>query len=354
MATQLQDLEVDVVTRGHLEKGLASLESDFAGVFSGDGRALHDGVAGGLPAHASRTSSRSSFIASPVSAFARWVRWRGRSPRTSRRSSSSASRTRVAARWLPACWIATRTAGCTSGRRAPSPRDRINPNVVEAMTELGIDVSKEFPKPMTDEVVQAADAVITMGCGDACPIYPGKRYEDWEVDDPATADLEGVRRIRDDIGERVRRLLRRGRAPARSECVGLTWRAGPRRGLGRLRPGVRRLRRDRRRRDLRRRRSGAVGVALVFGLVDHGHGLCDGHLSGAHINPAVTIAFTLTPPLPARATPVAYVAAQLAGALAARCCCSRSGPTSPPTSARPCRAWRRQRRSSTRSCSRRS
>ena len=60
---------------------------------------------------------------------------------------------------------------------------------------------------MTDEVVQAADAVITMGCGDACPIYPGKRYEDWEVDDPAEADLDGVRRIRDDIGERVRRLL---------------------------------------------------------------------------------------------------------------------------------------------------
>jgi arsenate reductase len=60
---------------------------------------------------------------------------------------------------------------------------------------------------MTDEVVQAADAVITMGCGDACPIYPGKRYEDWEVDDPAESDLDGVRRIRDDIGARVRRLL---------------------------------------------------------------------------------------------------------------------------------------------------
>ena len=75
------------------------------------------------------------------------------------------------------------------------------------MSELGLDVSKEFPKPMTDEVVQAADAVITMGCGDACPIYPGKRYEDWEVDDPADADLDGVRRIRDDISDRVRQLL---------------------------------------------------------------------------------------------------------------------------------------------------
>jgi arsenate reductase (thioredoxin) len=95
-----------------------------------------------------------------------------------------------------------------------SPADRIHPAVVTAMAELGLDVSKEFPKPMTDEVVQAADAVITMGCGDACPIYPGKRYEDWEVDDPAGADLDGVRRIRDDIGRRVRVLLAELTAPA--------------------------------------------------------------------------------------------------------------------------------------------
>jgi arsenate reductase len=88
-----------------------------------------------------------------------------------------------------------------------APADQINPDVVTAMSEVGVDVSKEFPKPMTDEVVQAADAVITMGCGDACPIYPGKRYEDWEVADPADADLDGVRRIRDDIGQRVRELL---------------------------------------------------------------------------------------------------------------------------------------------------
>jgi arsenate reductase len=87
------------------------------------------------------------------------------------------------------------------------PADRINPDVVIAMSEFGIDVGKEFPKPMTDEVVRAADAVITMGCGAACPIYPGKRYEDWEVDDPAETDLDGVRRIRDDIAARVRRLL---------------------------------------------------------------------------------------------------------------------------------------------------
>ena len=96
-----------------------------------------------------------------------------------------------------------------------APADEINPDVVTAMAELGIDVSKEFPKPVTDEVVRAADAVITMGCGDACPIYPGKRYEDWKLDDPAEADLDGVRRIRDDISGRVRRLLAELTATAR-------------------------------------------------------------------------------------------------------------------------------------------
>ena len=87
------------------------------------------------------------------------------------------------------------------------PADRINPAVAEAMAELGADLSKEFPKPINDEFVRAADAVITMGCGDACPIYPGKRYEDWELEDPAGKDLETVRRIRDEISERVRTLL---------------------------------------------------------------------------------------------------------------------------------------------------
>ncbi len=86
------------------------------------------------------------------------------------------------------------------------PADRINPRVIAAMEEIGLDVSREFPKPLTGEAVEAADVVITMGCGDACPVYPGKRYEDWELDDPADADLDGVRRIRDQVAERVRRL----------------------------------------------------------------------------------------------------------------------------------------------------
>jgi len=87
------------------------------------------------------------------------------------------------------------------------PADRINPVVVEAMAELGLDVSKEFPKPLTTQGVEAADVVITMGCGDACPIFPGKRYEDWALDDPAGQGIDEVRRIRDDIAGRVRSLL---------------------------------------------------------------------------------------------------------------------------------------------------
>jgi arsenate reductase (thioredoxin) len=89
-----------------------------------------------------------------------------------------------------------------------SPADEINPLSRQALAELGVDLAEAFPKPLTDEVVRAADVVITMGCGDACPLYPGKRYEDWEVDDPAEAmSLDEVRRIRDDIDLRVRRLL---------------------------------------------------------------------------------------------------------------------------------------------------
>src|SRR5919201_5065914 len=88
-----------------------------------------------------------------------------------------------------------------------SPADQINPAVVAAMAEWGIDLSKEFPKPLTDEFVKAADVVITMGCGDACPIYPGKRYEDWELQDPAGQPVEVVRGIRDHIDARVQHLL---------------------------------------------------------------------------------------------------------------------------------------------------
>ena len=96
------------------------------------------------------------------------------------------------------------------------PGVEINPAAVQAMAEVGIDITDEFPKPWTDEVVEAADVVITMGCGDACPIFPGKRYEEWVVPDPAGESLEAVRPIRDDIEERVRRLLAELNVPTRA------------------------------------------------------------------------------------------------------------------------------------------
>ena len=87
------------------------------------------------------------------------------------------------------------------------PASEVNPAAIGAMREVGIDIASEFPKPWTDEVIRAADVVITMGCGDSCPIFPGKRYEDWEVADPAGQELEDVRSIRDDIEGRVKVLL---------------------------------------------------------------------------------------------------------------------------------------------------
>jgi protein-tyrosine-phosphatase len=98
---------------------------------------------------------------------------------------------------------------CSAGS---TPASEINPVVLEAMRELGLDLAREFPKPLTDEVVQAADIVVTMGCGDACPLYPGKRYLDWEVEDPAGQPIDEIRRIREDIRARVGRALTRARS----------------------------------------------------------------------------------------------------------------------------------------------
>lgn len=96
------------------------------------------------------------------------------------------------------------------------PATSLNPAAIEAMRERGIDISAEFPKPWTDEVVRAADAVITMGCGDACPIFPGKRYEEWVLDDPAGLDVAAVRPVRDEIERRVRVLLAELDMPVRA------------------------------------------------------------------------------------------------------------------------------------------
>jgi protein-tyrosine-phosphatase len=115
----------------------------------------------------------------------------------------NAGRSQMAAALLDA-----RAHGAVRVRSAGSdPADQLNAAVVEAMREVGIDISRQIPKLLQDDAVRAADVVITMGCGDACPFYPGKRYLDWAVDDPAGRSLDEVRRIRDDIAARVTDLL---------------------------------------------------------------------------------------------------------------------------------------------------
>jgi protein-tyrosine-phosphatase len=109
---------------------------------------------------------------------------------------------------MAAALVKLRSEGRVHVRSAGSaPAAEVHPAVIVAMLEVGVDLSDELPKPLTDEAVKAVDVVITMGCGDACPIYPGKRYEDWEVEDPAGRDGASVRRIREEIDTRVRRLI---------------------------------------------------------------------------------------------------------------------------------------------------
>ena len=115
----------------------------------------------------------------------------------------NAGRSQMAAGWLR--HLAGDRITVYSG--GSEPADRINPSAVAAMAEVGIDIVEEIPKPWTDTVVRAADVVVTMGCGDACPYFPGRRYEDWQLDDPAGQDLAAVRPIRDDIRRRVQELM---------------------------------------------------------------------------------------------------------------------------------------------------
>ncbi|MBU2695572.1 arsenate reductase ArsC [Pimelobacter sp. 30-1] len=108
------------------------------------------------------------------------------------------------------------------------PADQVNPAAVAAMAERGIDIAREFPKPWTDEIVRAADVVVTMGCGDACPYFPGKRYEDWKLDDPAGLDVDGVRPVRDEIERRVLVLLDELGVPATDASRAATSPSSPR------------------------------------------------------------------------------------------------------------------------------
>jgi arsenate reductase (thioredoxin) len=115
----------------------------------------------------------------------------------------NAGRSQMALGWLNR--LAGQQAVAWSG--GSEPTSEVNPAAVAAMAEIGIDISDQFPKPWTDEVVRAADVVVTMGCGDACPVFPGKTYQDWEIPDPAGLPVDDVRPIRDQIGSRVRGLL---------------------------------------------------------------------------------------------------------------------------------------------------
>ena len=122
----------------------------------------------------------------------------------------NAGRSQMAAGWLRALAgdaVEVRSAGSL-------PADRVNPAAVEAMAEVGIDITGQQPKVLTTEAVEASDVVITMGCGDACPVFPGKRYLDWALEDPAGRGVEAVRPIRDEIGSRIRGLLAELEVPA--------------------------------------------------------------------------------------------------------------------------------------------
>jgi arsenate reductase (thioredoxin) len=208
MPMRLAELDVNLATRGHLEKGLVALRDEFSGVFATET----------IERYMSESLDKigSARIENFVPLFAhRFARERLRAlaqaddkitkevPEVLFVCVHNAGRSQMAAGLLnkaAAGRVHVRTAGS-------DPAEEINPAVIQAMDEVGVDLSEEFPKPLTDEFVRAADAVITMGCGDACPIYPGKHYEDWELEDPAGKDVETVRRIRDEIGSRVNALL---------------------------------------------------------------------------------------------------------------------------------------------------
>jgi protein-tyrosine-phosphatase len=200
---------LDPVTRNHVEKAAEALQDEFGTTFSKEtiARFLAKSV------ELLGESKINAFV--PVLAH-RFARERLRAlaqaegletkeqPEVLFVCVQNAGRSQMAAGLLT-----LRSGGLVGVRSAGSdPAETVNPFAAEAMAELGVDLAEAFPKPLTDEVVRAADVVVTMGCGDACPIYPGKRYEDWQVDDPAEASsLDEVRGIRDDIDARVRRLL---------------------------------------------------------------------------------------------------------------------------------------------------
>jgi arsenate reductase (thioredoxin) len=200
---------LDAVTRRHVEHMAEALVVDFSGIFS------RETIERYLAESVDLLGDRKINAFVPVLAH-RFARERLRALAQAEGASvkeqpevlfvcvHNAGRSQMAAGL-----VKLRSEGRIHVRSAGSaPGDEINPAVVEAMTEIGVDMSEEFPKPLTDEVVRAADVVITMSCGDACPIYAGKKYEDWQLEDPEGKDLPAVRAIRDEIDVRVKELIR--------------------------------------------------------------------------------------------------------------------------------------------------
>jgi arsenate reductase (thioredoxin) len=200
---------LDQITRNQIRHAAEELHDEFAGIFSSETIARYIGESSDLLSGA----RIATYVPLLVHRFARerlqaLAQAQGEvekiQPEVLFVCVHNAGRSQMAAGLLK-----LRSLGRVNVRSAGSlPADQINPAVIEAMNEVGVDMSEAFPKPLTDEVVRAADVVITMGCGDACPIYPGKKYEDWELADPADQDLAAVRRIRDEIDARVQVLIR--------------------------------------------------------------------------------------------------------------------------------------------------
>ena len=200
---------IDPITHRHVEKAADALVDEFAGIFARETIARYVGDSLELLGSARFTD----FLPVLAHRFARErLRALGQSEGTIVKEMPevlfvcvhNAGRSQMATgllRLRSDDRVQVRSAGS-------APAGEVNPLVVEAMREVGVDLGGAFPKPLTDEVVRAADVVITMGCGDACPIYPGKRYEDWVLDDPAEAEsLEAVRAIRDEIDGRIAALV---------------------------------------------------------------------------------------------------------------------------------------------------
>jgi arsenate reductase (thioredoxin) len=199
---------LDPITRQHVEKAAEALQDEFAGTFSRETISRYIAESVDLLGE----SKINVFVPVLAHRFARErLKALGQAeglieklhPEVLFVCVHNAGRSQMAAGL-----VKLRSHGRIHVRSAGSdPGEEINPAVLDAMNELGVDMGEEFPKPLTDEVVRAADVVITMGCGDACPIYPCKKYEDWVLDDPEGQNLEIVRRIRDELDAKVRRLV---------------------------------------------------------------------------------------------------------------------------------------------------